>query len=87
MTEHLVEGEAAMASTAKQYRPKAIRIGEFAPSTPTAAPSPSPAPAREPKDSRPRYHAIDALRGMAMFLVISLHAALGYIERDIPGAS
>jgi peptidoglycan/LPS O-acetylase OafA/YrhL len=41
--------------------------------------------APESKDSRPRYHAIDALRGMAMFLVISLHAALGYIARDIPG--
>ena len=33
---------------------------------------------------RPRYHAFDALRGLAMFLVIGLHAALGYVERDIP---
>jgi peptidoglycan/LPS O-acetylase OafA/YrhL len=35
--------------------------------------------------ARPRYHAFDALRGMAMFLVIGLHAALGYVEHDIPG--
>jgi glucan biosynthesis protein C len=34
---------------------------------------------------KPRYHAFDALRGMAMFLVIGLHAALGYIQQDIPG--
>src|SRR3954469_24504449 len=33
---------------------------------------------------KPRYHAFDALRGMTMFLVVGLHAALGYIERDIP---
>lgn len=35
-------------------------------------------------ETRPRYHAFDALRASAMFLVIGLHAALGYIERDIP---
>ena len=35
--------------------------------------------------SKPRYHAFDALRGMAMFLVIGLHAALGYVRQDIPG--
>jgi glucan biosynthesis protein C len=35
--------------------------------------------------SRPRYHAFDALRGMAMFLVIGLHAALAYIKHDIKG--
>ena len=34
---------------------------------------------------KPRYHAFDALRGMAMFLVIGLHAALGYVEHDIRG--
>jgi peptidoglycan/LPS O-acetylase OafA/YrhL len=45
---------------------------------------PAPATAGEARPAKPRYHAIDALRGMAMFLVISLHAALGYIERDIP---
>jgi glucan biosynthesis protein C len=41
------------------------------------------APGREA--DKPRYHAFDALRGMAMFLVIGLHAALGYIRQDIPG--
>jgi peptidoglycan/LPS O-acetylase OafA/YrhL len=34
---------------------------------------------------RPRYHAFDALRGLAMFLVIGLHAALGYLSHEIPG--
>src|SRR5258708_6194132 len=34
---------------------------------------------------KPRYHAFDALRGVAMFLVVGLHAALGYVTRDIPG--
>jgi glucans biosynthesis protein C len=34
---------------------------------------------------RPRYHAFDALRGMAMFLVIGLHATLAYVEHDIKG--
>src|SRR5882757_924857 len=34
---------------------------------------------------KPRYHAFDALRGMAMFLVVGLHAALGYVTQDIPG--
>ena len=32
------------------------------------------------------YHAFDALRAFAVLLVIGLHAALGYIERDIPRA-
>lgn len=41
------------------------------------------APIRE-DGVRPRYHAFDALRGLAMFLVIGLHAALGYVERDVP---
>ncbi|SIO65327.1 Surface polysaccharide O-acyltransferase, integral membrane enzyme [Singulisphaera sp. GP187] len=34
---------------------------------------------------KPRYHAFDGLRGMAMFLVVGLHAALGYVTREIPG--
>jgi peptidoglycan/LPS O-acetylase OafA/YrhL len=38
----------------------------------------------EARAATARYHAIDALRGVAMFLVISLHAALAYIERGIP---
>lgn len=38
-----------------------------------------------PSGAKPRYHAFDALRGTAMFLVIGLHAALGYLQRDIPG--
>jgi peptidoglycan/LPS O-acetylase OafA/YrhL len=42
------------------------------------------AASRDSQASTTRYHAIDALRGVAMFLVISLHAALGYIERGIP---
>src|SRR6478752_210937 len=45
-------------------------------------------PGRAPtvrETGKPRYHAFDALRGMAMFLVIGLHAALGYIQHDIPG--
>jgi glucan biosynthesis protein C len=41
--------------------------------------------AKGPDASRPRYHAFDALRGMAMFLVIGLHAALGYVKHDIKG--
>jgi glucan biosynthesis protein C len=42
-------------------------------------------PARPPGAGKPRYHAFDALRGMAMFLVIGLHAALAYIQHDIKG--
>lgn len=42
-------------------------------------------PAPAPGADKPRYHAFDALRGMAMFLVIGLHAALGYVQHDIPG--
>ena len=41
--------------------------------------------AKGPDANRPRYHAFDALRGMAMFLVIGLHAALAYVEHDIKG--
>jgi glucan biosynthesis protein C len=48
-------------------------------------PAPVPAPEPNPDSAKPRYHAFDALRGMAMFLVIGLHAALGYLSRDIPG--
>jgi glucans biosynthesis protein C len=39
----------------------------------------------QPDPAKPRYHAFDALRGVAMFLVIGLHAALAYLERAIPG--
>jgi glucans biosynthesis protein C len=39
----------------------------------------------QPAPTKPRYHAFDALRGTAMFLVIGLHAAIGYVSRDIPG--
>ena len=42
-------------------------------------------PAKSPDAVRPRYHAFDALRGMAMFMVIGLHAALAYVENDIKG--
>ena len=34
---------------------------------------------------KPRYHAFDALRGLTMFLVIGLHAALAYVSTDIKG--
>jgi peptidoglycan/LPS O-acetylase OafA/YrhL len=63
-----------MASTASQRGEEALRrLGlTTGPSRPAA------------QATKPRYHAIDALRGMAMFLVISLHAALGYTERPIP---
>jgi glucan biosynthesis protein C len=50
-----------------------------------------PSPVQADRDDRssgpckPRYHAFDALRGIAMFLVVGLHSALGYIEKDIPG--
>jgi len=36
------------------------------------------------RSARPRHHAIDALRGTAMFLVVTLHAALGYTRINIP---
>lgn len=49
-----------------------------------AHPAPA-APEPAPEGTKPRYHAFDALRGTAMFLVIGLHAALAYVERDIPG--
>jgi peptidoglycan/LPS O-acetylase OafA/YrhL len=37
-----------------------------------------------PAPSRSRLHAIDALRGAAMFLVVTLHAALAYPRIKIP---
>jgi glucan biosynthesis protein C len=49
------------------------------------APSRSVEVAPGAREGKPRYHAFDALRGMAMFLVIGLHAALGYIQQAIPG--
>ncbi len=36
------------------------------------------------RSGRPRHHAIDALRGTAMFLVVTLHAALAYVCINIP---
>ena len=69
-----------MSSTARERGNEALRGARFRPSVL----APTLTAARDAKESKPRYHAIDALRGMAMFLVISLHAALGYIERDIP---
>jgi peptidoglycan/LPS O-acetylase OafA/YrhL len=65
-----------MASTAKERGSEMLRPGRITPGPASAAKS-------EPA-AKPRYHAIDALRGVAMFLVVSLHAALGYITRDIP---
>jgi glucans biosynthesis protein C len=69
-----------MASTARERGNEALRGGRLRP----GASAPSRAHAQDAKETKPRYHAIDALRGVAMFLVISLHAALAYIERDIP---
>jgi fatty acid desaturase len=44
--------------------------------------------AREATDHResspPRYHGLDALRGITMLLVVVLHAGLAYIARPIP---
>jgi glucans biosynthesis protein C len=40
--------------------------------------------AEEHLRQRPRYHALDALRGAAMFLVVTLHAALAYTRLDVP---
>jgi glucan biosynthesis protein C len=37
------------------------------------------------REAAPRYHEFDAVRGLVMFLVIGLHAALGYLRQDIPG--
>jgi len=39
----------------------------------------------EPAAAKPRYDAFDALRGSAMFLVVTLHSAVAYISRDMPG--
>ena len=50
-----------------------------------AAPAGSGELAKAPDTNKPRYHAFDALRGMAMFLVIGLHAALAYVTHDIKG--
>lgn len=44
-------------------------------------------PVAAPQDAsgtKLRYHAFDALRGLAMFLVVGLHAALAYLQHDIP---
>lgn len=54
-----------------------LRRGRLAPTGPIAS-------VQRANQEKPRYHAFDALRGMTMFLVVGLHAALGYIERDIP---
>jgi peptidoglycan/LPS O-acetylase OafA/YrhL len=71
-----------MSSTARERGNGALRRLRFAPATPGVSDR---IDQDQDKESKPRYHAIDALRGMAMFLVITLHAALGYIRRDIPG--
>ena len=67
-----------MASTARERGDEALRRGRSTPCGPHVA-------VQGARETRPRYHAIDALRGMAMFLVIGLHAALGYLTHDIPG--
>ena len=63
------------------------------PTTPRGASAPArrarpsrPLPIGLPTDARPgpRHHAVDALRGAAMFLVVTLHAALAYTRTDIP---
>ena len=74
-----------MASTAKERGNEALRGGRLRPGN--LAPAMAPTPTRDSKETRPRYHAIDALRGMAMFLVISLHAAPGYISAISPAYS
>jgi hypothetical protein len=61
-----------MAANVTGFRPAQVRPRRLAVVPPPA------------DDTRPHYHAFDALRAFAMFLVIGLHAALGYIERDIP---
>jgi glucan biosynthesis protein C len=73
-----------MASAARERRAEALRRRFLGPVAPSEVPDASGRETTAPA-AKPRYHAIDALRGMAMFLVISLHAALGYITRDIPG--
>jgi glucans biosynthesis protein C len=45
---------------------------------------PCPVEAARPALSRSRFHAIDALRGAAMFLVVALHSALAYPQVKIP---
>lgn len=47
-----------------------------------AKPSPASPGSANPK---PRYDAFDALRGGAMFLVVTLHSAVAYITHDFPG--
>lgn len=37
-----------------------------------------------PSGTKLRYHAFDALRGLAMFLVVGLHSGLAYLQHDIP---
>lgn len=76
------------ASAANRGRPGAPRRSRFAPAGPISIEDAPPAEAGAgavPGGTKSRYHAVDALRGMAMFLVIGLHAALGYLRRDIPG--
>ncbi len=41
-----------------------------------------PVPSHRPE--KPRLHAVDALRGTAIFFVVTLHAALAYTQLDIP---
>jgi peptidoglycan/LPS O-acetylase OafA/YrhL len=61
-----------MASTSRNVRAELV-------------PSPRPAVADPTAEAaRPRYHAFDALRAFAIFLVVGLHSALGYVGHDIP---
>lgn len=46
--------------------------------------NPAPAPSG-PSGVKPRFDAFDALRGAAMFLVVTLHSAVAYITHDMPG--
>jgi glucans biosynthesis protein C len=73
-----------MASAAQPGRTEALRQGRRLSPRPITIDPAAAAAAPDAKRAKARYHAMDALRGMAMFLVIGLHAALGYIERDIP---
>jgi hypothetical protein len=63
--------EQAMASTATERTDQVLRRERQAAGAGAASRDSQAATATT------RYHAIDALRGAAMFLVISLHAALG----------
>jgi glucan biosynthesis protein C len=46
--------------------------------------NPAPTPP-EPSGVKPRFDAFDALRGAAMFLVVTVHSAVAYVTHDIPG--